>query len=58
MFRLIMILFSMIGTAMAGAAVTAVLTMGYDTLQPIVTAALLGAILALPVSYLIAKNLT
>lgn len=58
MFRLMMVLFSVIGTTLAGAAVVAVLTMGYDTLQPIVLAALLGVVLALPVSYLVAKNLT
>jgi hypothetical protein len=55
--RLMMILFSMIGTAMAGTGVIAVLTMGYGTLWPIVGAAAAGALLALPVSWMIAREI-
>lgn len=55
--RLMMILFSMIGTAMAGSAIVFVLTMGYDTLWPIVAAAAAGAVLALPVSWLVAREI-
>lgn len=55
--RLMMILFSMIGTALAGAGIILVLTLGYGTLWPIVVAAVAGAILALPVSWLIAREI-
>ena len=55
--RLMMILFSMIATAMAGTGVIAVLTMGYGTLWPIVGAAAVGAALALPVSWYVAREI-
>ncbi|MBA3910163.1 MAG: CTP synthetase [Rhodobacter sp.] len=55
--RLMMILFSMIGTALAGSGIVLVLTLGYGTLWPIVSVAVLGAALALPVSWLIAREL-
>jgi hypothetical protein len=55
--RLMMILYSVIGTAMAGVGVIAVLTMGYDTLQPILVAAAAGALLGLPASWLVARQI-
>jgi hypothetical protein len=55
--RLMMILYSMIGTAMAGTGVIAVLSMGYDALQPILVAAAAGAVLALPVSWVVARQI-
>ena len=55
--RLMMILYSMIGTAMAGSGVVAVLTMGYGTLVPILAAAGAGAVLALPVSWVVARQI-
>ncbi len=55
--RLMMILFSMIGMVFAGSGVILVLTLGYATLWPIVGAAAVGAILALPVSWLIARQI-
>jgi hypothetical protein len=56
--RLMMVLYSMIATAMAGTGVIAVLTMGYGTLGPILGAAALGAVLALPVSWLVARQIS
>lgn len=56
--RLMMILYSMIATAMAGSGVIAVLTMGYDTLWPILGAAVAGAVLALPVSWAVAREIS
>jgi hypothetical protein len=56
--RLTMILYSMIATALAGSAVIAVLTMGYVTLWPILGAAALGAAVALPVSWLVAREIS
>lgn len=55
--RLMMILYSMIGTALAGSAVVLVLTLGHVTLWPIVGAAAVGAVLALPVSWLVARQI-
>ena len=55
--RLTMILFSIIGTALAGTGVIAVLTMGYVTLWPILAAATVGAALGLPVSWAVARQI-
>ncbi len=57
MFRLATILFSLIATTLAGTAIIAVLTAGYVTLIPIVSAAALGALAAVPVTYLIAREI-
>ena len=57
MYRLMGILFSVIGTTLAGIGVVVVLTMGYGTLQPILVAAAAGAVLAIPVSWMVARNL-
>jgi len=57
MLRLASILYSLIATTLAGTAVIAVLTIGYDTLVPILIAAVIGAAAALPISYLVAREL-
>lgn len=57
MARLMMILFSMIGTALAGSFVVAALTLGHATVQAIVGAAAAGVVLALPVSWLVARRI-
>ena len=56
--RLMMVLYSMIATAMAGTGVIAVLTMGQVTLYPIIGAAAVGAVLALPVSWFVARQIS
>ncbi len=56
--RLMMVLYSVIGTAMAGTGVIAILTMGYGTLVPILAAAAAGAVLALPVSWAVAREIS
>jgi hypothetical protein len=55
--RLMMILYSMIGMALAGSAVVLVLTLGYVTMWPIVAAAAAGAVAALPVSWMVARQI-
>lgn len=55
--RLMMILFSMVATTLMGVGVIIALTTGFVTLKPILLAAGLGFVLALPVSWLIAKQL-
>lgn len=57
MLRLASILYSLIATTLAGTAVIAVLTIGYDTIVPILIAAVIGAAAALPISYLVAREL-
>jgi hypothetical protein len=55
--RLAMVLYAMIGTALAGSAMVLVLTLGYVTTWPIVGAAAVGAAVALPVSWLVARQI-
>lgn len=55
MLRLASILYSIVGTSLAGAAIVAVLTMGMTGPMHIIGAAAVGAVLALPVSYLVAR---
>ncbi|TDL81843.1 CTP synthetase [Palleronia sediminis] len=55
MIRLATVLYSIVGTSLAGTFVIASLTAGYDTLVPILIAAAAGFVLALPASVLIAR---
>jgi len=57
MFRLAAVLYSLIATAMAGAAVIFVLSAGYVAAQAIVVAAGAGAVLAAPASWIVARKL-
>ncbi len=57
MTRLMMILFSMISTTLMGVFIVAALTTGYDTLNPILIAAAAGFVLAIPVSWWVARQL-
>ena len=57
MTRLTLVLFSMISTSLMGTALVIALTMGMDTLTPILIAAALGFVLAIPVSWLVATQI-
>lgn len=57
MARLTMILYPLVATALAGIGVIAALGMGYMALQPILLGAGAGAVVALPVSWRVAKAL-
>ncbi|MBL8789250.1 MAG: hypothetical protein JNM45_02055 [Rhizobiales bacterium] len=58
MLRLTLMLFAIIGTTLMGAAVVAVLTMRMDaTAMPLIAAAAAGFVLAIPVSYGVARAL-
>ncbi len=57
MFRLASILYSIVATTLSGIGVIAVLSAGYDTVMPIIISAAIGAVVALPVSYLVAKKI-
>jgi predicted PurR-regulated permease PerM len=56
-FRIAMILFSMIATTLAGTAMVVALTIGQDTLVPLVTAAATGFVAAIPVTWLVARQI-
>ncbi|WP_299028125.1 hypothetical protein [uncultured Sulfitobacter sp.] len=58
MIRLASILYSIVATSLSGTGVIAVLVMGYASVSAIVMAAAVGAILALPVSYMLAHKIT
>ncbi len=55
MARLAAILYSIIGTTMGGSLMVVALVMGYDTLVPILISVGAGFVLAVPVSYYVAK---
>ncbi|PTE21329.1 CTP synthetase [Cereibacter changlensis] len=57
MLRLTMILFSMISTTLMGVGIVIALTTGHDSLRPILLAAAIGFVLAVPVSAIIARKL-
>ena len=57
MTRLMFILFSMASTTLMGVMIVIALVTGYDTVRPIIAAAALGFVLAIPVSWLLARSL-
>lgn len=54
---LALILHLFIGSTIAGAAVIAVLSLGYGTLMPIAIAGIAGLLVSFPVSWLIARRI-
>lgn len=58
MFRLAAILYVLIATALAGAAVVAVLSMSMMDARSIVVAAVAGAVVALPATWLITRRIS
>lgn len=57
MTRLALLLFIFIGTTFAGSAMVAALVVGYDTTTPVIISAAVGAVLGVPISWLVAKAL-
>ena len=57
MTRLMLTLFSMIATTLMGVFIVAALTLGHVATQPILIGAALGFVLAIPVSWLVAKQI-
>ena len=55
--RLFMLLYTLAATAMAGTGVIVVLTLGMVGVMPILVAAAMGAGLAVPVAWLLAREL-
>lgn len=58
MIRLALLLFSVIGVSLAGSAIVVALTLGHDTLVPIVVAAAIGFAAAVPVTWVVARKLS
>lgn len=57
MTRLTLVLFSIVSTTLMGTAIVVALVTGYDTLNPILIAAAVGFVLAIPASWIVAKQL-
>jgi hypothetical protein len=57
MTRLMLSLFSMISTGLMGTAIVIALIKGMDTLTPILIAAGVGFVLAIPASWLVARQI-
>ena len=57
MFRLFSLIFSIAGATCAGIGVVVALTIGQDTLQPILAYAAAGAVIGLVASWIVARKL-
>ena len=55
---LMQIIYLMASATLAGVAIVASLTLGYDTLQPILIAAAAGAVAALPVNWIVTNQIS
>lgn len=58
MLGLFLIVHIFVGAVLAGSAVIAALLLGFDTLQPLVIATLLGLVVSIPVSWTVAKRIS
>lgn len=58
MLRLSFIVHLFVGATLTGMAIVVALTMGWDTLQPLLIAAVLGYLVSLPASWLVAKKIS
>lgn len=57
MLRLTSLLYAVVGTTLAGIGIVAAVTMNMYDFQSIIWAAVIGGVVALPVSWLIARKL-
>jgi|GEM_PF-936101 putative flippase GtrA len=58
MIRLASILYSIVATTLAGIGIIIVLVMGYVSFPAILISAAIGAAIAVPVSYVVARKIT
>jgi hypothetical protein len=58
MYRLASLLYSIIGTSLAGTFIVVVLVAGLGTAQWIIGAAALGAVAGMPIAWLVARAIT
>lgn len=57
MLELFLIVHIFIGATLAGSAVVAALSLGFDTLEPLLVAALAGFLVSIPVSWTVARRI-
>ncbi|SMR70637.1 hypothetical protein SAMN04488030_0249 [Aliiroseovarius halocynthiae] len=57
MLRLASVIYILLGATLAGIFIVAALTVGLDTAQPITYAAISGFIVAIPISWFVAKQI-
>jgi hypothetical protein len=57
MLRLTGLIYSILGVTLAGTGIVVALSMGWYAATPIVLAAVIGGVLALPASWLVARQL-
>jgi hypothetical protein len=57
MLRLMSLLYSIIGTTLAGIGIVVAVTMNLYDFQSIIVSAVIGAVVALPVTWFVAKKL-
>ncbi len=58
MFKLVALIYIMGGATLAGMLVIAALSLGHDTAQPIIYAAVAGFVIALPVTWIVARKIS
>ncbi len=58
MFRVALLIYTIASATLAGIFIVAVLTMGLDTTKPIVYAAVAGFLLAMPVTWIVARKIS
>ena len=58
MLPLFLIIHIFVGATIAGSAVIIALATGFDTLQPLLVAAALGFLVAIPASWIVTKKIT
>lgn len=56
--RIALVMHLVIGSTLMGIGVTTVLSMGLDTARPILIAAIVGFVVAWPISWLVARKMT
>ena len=54
---LFLLVYIFVSATLAGSAMVAALTMGLDTLQPVLWSAIAGFIVAIPIAWVIAKKI-
>lgn len=57
MTRIAIIFFSLVSTVLMGTFIVIVLTMGYDTMMPIIYAVVVGLVLSVPISWVLAAKI-
>lgn len=57
-FRLFLIIYTLAGATLAGSAIVAALTMNLFDFKSIIVAAIAGFLVAVPVAWIVAKNLS